>query len=110
MTVSPTARPHLPWNIPQRFWDMYPPTEEIDLPLHVSHNQLSSPLCLISLGVLSNALLSLPSFSSVPPSAPHRFSLSLQEAGPIGMPPIAFTYEIDGCVNLTAFMDEVPIP
>ena len=77
MTVSPTARPHLPWNIPQRFWDMYPPTEEIDLPLHVSHNQLSSPLCLISLGVLSNALLSLPSFSSVPPSAPHRFSLSL---------------------------------
>lgn len=27
-------RPHLPWNIPQRFWDMYPPTEQIDLPLH----------------------------------------------------------------------------
>ena len=59
-------RPHLPWNVPQRFWDMYPDTEDIALPLH--------------------------------------------EAGPKDMPPIAFTYEVDGQVNLTAFDVEVPIP
>ena len=40
------------WNVPQRFWDIYPETELIDLPKH--------------------------------------------EAGPKDMPPIAFTYEMDG--------------
>jgi hypothetical protein len=25
---------HLPWHMPREFWDMYPPTEEIDLPKH----------------------------------------------------------------------------
>eukprot|EP01052_Picozoa_sp_SAG31_P006797 SAG31_NODE_317_length_17813_cov_5.788585_4_plen_468_part_00 len=27
-------RPHLPWHMPREFWDMYPPTEEIELPKH----------------------------------------------------------------------------
>jgi len=27
-------RPHLPWNIPRKYWDMYPSTEEIALPKH----------------------------------------------------------------------------
>ena len=27
-------RPHLPWNFPRRFWDAYPPTEQIALPTH----------------------------------------------------------------------------
>ncbi len=59
-------RPHLPWNVPQKFWDMYPATEDIALPKH--------------------------------------------EEAPKGMPPIAFTYEMDGKVNLTSFNDECPIP
>ena len=27
-------RPHLPWNVPRKYWDMYPATEEIALPKH----------------------------------------------------------------------------
>jgi iduronate 2-sulfatase len=27
-------RPHLPWNVPRKFWDMYPNTEDIALPSH----------------------------------------------------------------------------
>ena len=27
-------RPHLPWHVPRKFWDMYPPTEEVALPKH----------------------------------------------------------------------------
>ena len=27
-------RPHLPWNIPRKYWDMYKSTESIDLPTH----------------------------------------------------------------------------
>ena len=27
-------RPHLPWNCPRRFWDMYKSTESIQLPKH----------------------------------------------------------------------------
>eukprot|EP01043_Picozoa_sp_COSAG02_P008192 COSAG02_NODE_258_length_26815_cov_12.034998_9_plen_429_part_00 len=59
-------RPHLPWHMPREFWDMYPPTEEIDLPMH--------------------------------------------QHSPVGMPPVAFTYECDGRTELCAFNDSVPIP
>ena len=27
-------RPHLPWNVPRRFWDHYAPTSDIRLPEH----------------------------------------------------------------------------
>ena len=59
-------KPHLPWVFPQEFWDLYPPTEEIDLPEH--------------------------------------------EAAPEGMPPIAFTYEIDGKSELLALNQSYKTP
>jgi iduronate 2-sulfatase len=40
----------------------------------------------------------------------EQIDLPLHEAGPKDMPPIAFTYEIDGVVNLTSFDIEIPIP
>ena len=58
-------RPHLPWNMPQRFWDMYPDPEHISLPTH--------------------------------------------QAAPRGMPPVAFTYEVDGQTRLRAFDEDVPV-
>eukprot|EP00939_MAST-03C_sp_MAST-3C-sp1_P002630 g2630.t1 len=29
-------RPHLPWNVPTKFWDMYGPTENVSLPVYES--------------------------------------------------------------------------
>ena len=59
-------RPHLPWNFPRRFWDAYPPTEQIALPAH--------------------------------------------EAAPEGMPPVAFTYELDGKATIQALNDTHATP
>lgn len=58
-------RPHLPWNIPRHFWDLYK-TDAIALPLH--------------------------------------------ESAPIGMPPIAFTYECDGMTEMKCLGETAPIP
>ena len=58
-------RPHLPWNIPRHFWDLYS-TDAIALPLH--------------------------------------------ESAPVGMPPIAFTYELDGKTTLNSLGTTAPIP
>jgi hypothetical protein len=58
-------RPHLPWNVPRKFWDMYPATEDIALPTH--------------------------------------------QSAPSGMPPIAFTYELDGKTELPCWGQQYPV-
>eukprot|EP00940_MAST-03C_sp_MAST-3C-sp2_P001200 g1200.t1 len=37
-------RPHLPWNVPTKFWDMYGPTENVSLPTHQSAPQDMPPI------------------------------------------------------------------
>ena len=56
-------RPHLPWNMPQQYWDR---TEHVSLPKH--------------------------------------------EAGPAGMPDLAFPHECDGSGTLSAFNQTLPVP
>ena len=59
-------RPHLPWNVPIHFWDIYNDTSDVALPKN--------------------------------------------QAGPTGMPPIAFTYECDGQTTVHCLGDSAPIP
>lgn len=66
MRYTSCSPAQIPWNIPQRFWDRYPPTELISLPKH--------------------------------------------QVAPHGMPPIAFTYEVDGRTYLRAFNTTAPVP
>ena len=51
-------RPHLPWHMPRAFWDMYPPTEEIDLPKHQvrTDDRLVEPASCSAQSVLASLL------------------------------------------------------
>ena len=96
-------RPHLPWHMPREFWDMYPPTEEIDLPKH-QRSPTGKETAVLSAFCIKILIL--------PRQAWRKRSRETSENNTVyaGMPPVAFTYECDGRTELCAFDETVPIP
>ena len=88
-------RPHLPWHMPREFWDMYPPTEEIELPKHQESPTNMPPIAFTysfrDILRLAHLLHLLPFVAVLSSNVVSR-------------------YECDGQTQLVAFNESVPIP